>query len=71
LAPANDPFRFSIIIQTGSFTHLTRSEAAQRGKQEIAMLARVMRLSRAPEVVLSLSFIGIVFAYIAASSALA
>ena len=35
------------------------------------MLTRVIRSSGAPEVVLSLSFIGIVFAYIAASCVLA
>lgn len=71
MAPANDPFRFSIIIQTGTFTHLMPMAGGKQGKQEIPMRTRVMRFSRAPEVVLSLSFIGIVFAYIAASSALA
>jgi hypothetical protein len=50
---------------------LKAARLPQQGKQEIPMLTRVIRFSRAPEVVLSLSFIGIVFAYIAASSALA
>jgi hypothetical protein len=35
------------------------------------MRTRVMRFSRAPEVVFSLSFIAVLLAYIAASSALA
>jgi hypothetical protein len=70
---ANDPFRFLAIIQRATSTHFpfTRRDRANKENRRFPMTSQVVRFSRAPEVVLSLSFIGIVFAYIAASSALA